>query len=56
MEKTKKLTGVQLQGRLLFLAMQITDDLKISRLLMNNKRWFELQGVKKDGDVWVQIK
>ena len=55
MEKTKNLTGTLLQGRLLFLAMEITNNLELSRVLMNNKRWCELQGVKKEGDVWKQL-
>ena len=56
MEKTKNLTGALLQGRLLFLAMEMTNNLTLSEMLMNNKRWCELQGVKKEGDGWVQIK
>ncbi len=55
MTPTKDLKGVQLAGRLLFLAMEFTNDLELSRLIMENKRWCELQGVKKEGDGWVQL-
>tara|TARA_R110002153_G_scaffold19438_1_gene67087 strand:+ start:305 stop:718 length:414 start_codon:yes stop_codon:yes gene_type:complete len=55
MEKTKNLTGALLQGRLLFLAMEMTNNLTLSEMLMNNKRWCELQGVKKEGGVWKQL-
>tara|TARA_R110002126_G_C10269683_1_gene483947 strand:+ start:516 stop:707 length:192 start_codon:yes stop_codon:yes gene_type:complete len=56
MTATKDLKGIHLQGRLLFLAMEMTNNLTLSEMLMNNKRWCELQGVKKEGDGWVQIK
>lgn len=56
MTATKDLKGVLLAGRLLFLAMEFTNDLELSRLIMENKRWCKLQGVKKEGDGWVQIK
>tara|TARA_R110002167_G_scaffold80322_2_gene220822 strand:- start:118 stop:309 length:192 start_codon:yes stop_codon:yes gene_type:complete len=56
MTATKDLKGILLQGRLLFLAMEMTNNLTLSEMLMNNKRWCELQGVKKEGDGWVQIK
>ena len=55
MEKTKNLTGTLLQGRLLFLAMEMTNDLTLSEMLMNNKKWCESQGVKKEGGVWKQL-
>ena len=55
MTATKDLKGVLLAGRLLFLAMEFTNDLELSRLIMENERWCKLQGVKKEGDGWVQI-
>ena len=56
MTATKDLKGTHLQARLLFLAMEMTNNLTLSKMLMNNKRWCELQGVKKEGSRWVQIK
>ena len=55
MKEIKDLKGTHLQARLLFLAMEMTNNLTLSEMLMNNKRWCELQGVKKEGDRWVQI-